>query len=52
MWSRRSQPVFPALIIKLRPIKELPEPATTIVGDLSDREQVLIGLNLMSKEHV
>ncbi len=33
-------------------IKQLPEPATTIVGDLSDRQQVLIGLNLLSKEHV
>ena len=30
-------------------IKDLPPPLRRIIGDLSDREQVLLGLNLESK---
>ena len=31
-------------------IRELPQPLQRIVGDLSDREKVLFGLDLVSKE--
>jgi circadian clock protein KaiB len=32
-------------------IKELPKPIRRIIGDLSNRERILIGLNLKSKEN-
>ena len=31
-------------------VKILPSPITKIIGDLSDREKVLLGLDLLSKE--
>jgi circadian clock protein KaiB len=32
-------------------IKELPKPIRRIIGDLSNRERILIGLNLKPKEN-
>ncbi len=32
-------------------IRELPEPLRKIIGDLSDKEKVLLGLNLISQKN-
>jgi circadian clock protein KaiB len=31
-------------------VRKLPEPVRKIIGDLSDKEQVLVGLNIVPKE--